>query len=78
MLLSRHSKQGVHMSMFWKRSLALIAVVGLAGCGGPVEETPETEVSSTEQALRSCKPYEPPCPSGYECISGVCRPILAR
>ncbi len=65
------------MSKIWKGSMVLFAVIGLAACGGPVEEEPAPEVDSVEQELRSCRPWEPPCPTGYQCVSYVCRPVLA-
>lgn len=61
------------MSRFLKAGVALVAVLGFTACGGPVEEEPVAEVDSVDQELRSCKPYEPPCPSPYQCVNGICR-----
>lgn len=70
------------MSRFWKRSMGLMAVVALAGCGGPTAEEAEEPVMENGQALRQCR-TDYPCPTGYYCdygssggTSGVCRVIL--
>jgi hypothetical protein len=67
------------MSRFWKRSMGLMAVIALAGCGGPVAEETEEPVMENGQALRQCSPTYP-CPVGSYCdygpyggTSGVCR-----
>ncbi len=66
------------MSRFWKRSMGLMAVLALAGCGGPVEESEEI-VMENEQALQRCS-VDLPCPPNQFCYHstpgsyyGVCK-----
>jgi hypothetical protein len=49
------------------RGLGLFAVLGLAACGGPIQE--DTELSAQEQELRQC-PDTGICPAGEVCYYG--------
>ncbi|MCY1043221.1 hypothetical protein OV208_18030 [Corallococcus sp. bb12-1] len=52
--------------------VGLMAVVSLAGCGGPAEEMPETQLGETEQAL-ACAHPDNSCPGTTTCVNGLCR-----
>ncbi len=57
------------------RGVMLLALVVMAGCGGPVDESQEAGLSSQEQELPMCKVDVPqPCPIGYTCIGKTCYP----
>ncbi|PTL75938.1 hypothetical protein [Vitiosangium sp. GDMCC 1.1324] len=69
------------MSRFWKRSMGLMAVVALAGCGGPAAEESEDTLMQNGQELKQCGVDLPPCGTGWYCDTGtsggtrgVCRP----
>ncbi|RKH50872.1 hypothetical protein [Corallococcus llansteffanensis] len=57
------------------RGVGLTALLIMAGCGGPVDESTEPELGSQEQELPMCKVDVPkPCPTGYVCIGRTCYP----
>ncbi|CAM3928816.1 hypothetical protein G4177_15920 [Corallococcus sp. ZKHCc1 1396] len=51
------------------RGLGMFAVLGLAACGGSVEEGSGAELGAQEQALREC-PQSGVCPAGEVCYYG--------
>ncbi|CAM3949835.1 hypothetical protein [Corallococcus exiguus] len=58
------------------RGLGLFAALGLAGCGGPIEEGTAAELGAQEQELRLC-PDSGICPAGEVCYfgpGGACYP----
>lgn len=58
------------MSRSWIRGMGLVvAMLGLAACGGPIEEEPAADVASTEQALRMCS-LEGTCAANEVCVGG--------
>lgn len=63
------------MHGLWKGALGLMAVLSLAGCGGPGEEVAETQLGETEQAL-ACKHPDNSCPGTTVCVDGMCRDCI--
>jgi predicted small lipoprotein YifL len=62
------------MSALWIRGMGLMAVLALAGCGGPIEEPPqEAAPGSQEQELRPCS-ADGQCGVNEVCRSGACYP----
>ncbi|OJH42859.1 hypothetical protein [Cystobacter ferrugineus] len=58
------------MKMSWIRGMGLlVATLGLAACGGPIEEESVTDVTSTEQALRMCD-LQGRCGTNEVCVGG--------
>lgn len=67
------------MRRFWKRSMGLMAVIALAGCGGSTAGEADESLMQNGQELRQCSATNP-CPTGSYCdygssggTSGVCR-----
>jgi hypothetical protein len=51
------------------RGLGLLAVLGLAACGGIVDEGLNPELNAQEQELQQCPPSGI-CPAGSVCYNG--------
>lgn len=60
------------MRGFWRSAVGLVAVLSLAGCGGPAEETAEVQLGENEQALACSYPGNY-CPGNTVCVDDLCR-----
>jgi hypothetical protein len=59
------------MHGFWVGAVSLVAMLALAGCGGPVEEEPAMPPGEVHQEI-ACTP-EGECPGTSRCVNGLCR-----
>jgi hypothetical protein len=63
------------MRGFWRGAVGLMAVMTLAGCGGPAEEATEPQLGEAEQAL-ACRYPDDYCPGTTTCVDGMCRDCI--